>query len=71
MTLRNSEYRITSSSSTGRFHYYFARDAGGWYQITALDHRHRATAEQVLNHLLPALAALNPNVRAAVTHLGG
>ena len=34
MTLRNTEFRITFSSKTGRFHYYFAKDAGGWYQVS-------------------------------------
>ena len=66
MTLRNTEYRISfSSKKTGRFYYYFARDKGGWYQVTAAGNRHRATAEQVLNHVLPALANVKPN--AAIT----
>lgn len=70
MRLRNSDYRITFSSTSGRFYYYFARDDDGWYQITALEHKHRATAEQVLNHVLPALAHVKPNVVITVTHLG-
>jgi hypothetical protein len=56
MTLRNTEYRITFSSKAGRFYYYFAKDGSGWYQVTAAGNRHTATAEQVLNHILPALA---------------
>ena len=56
MTLRNTEYRISFSSKAGRFYSYFARDGSGWYQITAAGNRHKATAEQVLNHILPALA---------------
>jgi hypothetical protein len=67
--LRNSDYRITFSSLSGRFYYYFAKD-DGWYQITALDHEHRTTPEQVLNHVLPALAHVKPNVAIKVTHLG-
>lgn len=62
MTLRNTEFRITFSSKAGRFHYYFAKGGGGWYQITAAGNRHKATAEQVLNHLLPALAEVEPGV---------
>ncbi len=54
MTLRNMEHRITFSSKRGSFYYYFAKDASGWYQITAAGNRHKATAEQVLNHVLPA-----------------
>ncbi len=63
MTLRNTEFRITFSSKTGRFYYYFARDARGWYQVTAAGNRHKATAEQVLNHVLPALAEVEPGAR--------
>ena len=56
MILRNTEYRITFSSDADRFYYYFAKDDSGWYQITSAGNRHKATAEQVLNHLLQALA---------------
>lgn len=55
MTLRNTEFGITFSSKTSRSYYYFAKDAGGWYQVTAAGNRRKATAEQVLNHVLPAL----------------
>jgi hypothetical protein len=63
MTLRNSEFRITFSSKTGRLYYCFAKDGGGWYQVTAAGNRHRATAEQVLNQILPALAEVEPGAR--------
>ena len=63
MTLRNTEFRITFSSKTGRFYYYFAKDVGGWYQVTAAGNRHQATADQVLNHMLPALAEIEPGAR--------
>jgi hypothetical protein len=75
MTLRNREFRITFSSKTGRFYYYFAKDAGGWYQVTVAGNRHKATAEQVLNHVLPALAEveagarLKPGVQIAVEYV--
>lgn len=68
MTLRNTEYRITFNSKTGRFYYYFAKDEGGWYQITAPGNRHKATAEQVLNHILPALAKVKPDVEVTVEY---
>ncbi len=64
MTLRNTEFRITFSSKSGRLHYYFAKDANGWYQVTAAGNRHQATAEQVLNHVLPALAEIEPGARS-------
>ena len=63
MTLRNTQFRITFSSKTGRLYYRFAKDSGGWYQITAAGNRHKATAEQVLNHVLPALAEVEPGTR--------
>lgn len=63
MALRNTQYRISFSSGTGRFYYYFAKDADGWYQLSAAGNRHKATAEQVLNHLLPALAKTQPGQR--------
>jgi hypothetical protein len=63
MTLRNTEFRITFRSRTGRFYYSFAKDASGWYQVTAAGNRHKATAEQVLNHVLPALAEIEPGAR--------
>ena len=63
MTLRNTEFRITFRSRTGRFYYYFAKDGGGWYQITSAGNRHKAMAEQVLNHVLPALAEVKPGAR--------
>jgi hypothetical protein len=71
MTLRNTEYRITFSSKPGRFYYYFAKDSSGWYQITSAGNRHKATAEQVLNHVLPALAEVKPDVRVTVEYLPG
>jgi hypothetical protein len=69
MTLRNTEYRITFSSKTGRFYYYFAKDGSGWYQITAPGNRHKATADQVLNHILPALAKVKPDVEVTVGYV--
>ena len=68
MTLRNTEYRITFSSKAGRFYYYFAKDGSGWYQITAPGNRHKATAEQVLNHILPTLAKVKPGVKVTVEY---
>jgi hypothetical protein len=69
MTLRNTEYRITFSSKAGRFYYYFAKDGSGWYQITAAGNRHKATAEQVLNHILPALAKVKPDVEVTAEYI--
>ncbi|HUK50626.1 MAG TPA: hypothetical protein VLV18_06275 [Terriglobales bacterium] len=43
----------------------YYRDKSGWLKMSARRRKFRATAEQVLNHLLPALAGLggpNPSV---------
>lgn len=69
MTLRNTEYRISFRSTRGGFYYYFAKDGRGWYQITAAGNRHKATAEQVLNHLLPALANVKRSVTVTVEYV--
>ena len=44
-------YLITKRGVTTRF----ARDSKGWVQTTPSGIKRRCTAEQVLNHLLPAL----------------
>ena len=45
-------YLITKHGVTTRF----ARDKKGWVQTAPSGIKRRCTAEQVLNHLLPALA---------------
>ena len=45
-------YLVTRNGVTTKF----ARDANGWVQTSPAGIRRRCTAEQVLNHLLPALA---------------
>lgn len=69
MTLRNTEYQITFSSEGDRLYYYFAKDENGWFQITSPGNRHAATAEQVLNHMLPVLAGVKPGVKLRVAHV--
>jgi len=69
MTLRNTEYRVTFTSRKDRFYYYFAKDHSGWYQITSAGNRHKATAEQVLNHILPALARVKRGVEVTVEYV--
>ncbi len=44
-------YLITKKGSTTKF----TRDAEGWAQVSPAGVVRRCTAEQVLNHLLPAL----------------
>lgn len=45
-----------------------ARDKHCWVKVSTRGNEFRATAEQVLNHLLPALAGLQPRVTVEVEH---
>lgn len=66
MDLTNASYVILmhTKSATERYH----RDKAGWVKVSTRGRTFRATAEQVLNHLLPALAGIKPNVTVEVRH---
>ena len=66
MKLTNDRYLI--SLGTTRFTERYYRDAAGWLKVSARGRTFRMTAEQVLNHLLPALAGIKPNVIVKVEH---
>jgi hypothetical protein len=38
-------------------------------QITAVGNRHKATGEQVLNHVLPALAKVKPGAKVTAEYV--
>ena len=64
MKKTNDTYCIVFDGKRTRERYY--RDREGWLKVSNRGRVFRATAEQVLNHLLPALAfadRLNLNVR--------
>jgi len=44
------------------------RDGRPWVKVSVRGNEFRATAEQVLNHMLPALAGVNPKVSVEVQH---
>jgi len=66
MDLSNESYviLISSRNSTGRYY----RDRTGWVKESSRGRKFRATAEQVLNHLLPALAGVKPGLTIRVEH---
>ena len=64
--LTNDCYTIVLRGGNWTERYY--RDADGWLKHSARGRKFRATAEQVLNHLLPALAGVKPNVTVAVEY---
>ena len=66
MNLTNDSYVILISTKTATERYY--RDKSGWVKESTRGRTFRATAEQVLNHVLPALAGLKPNVTIKVEH---
>lgn len=66
MKLTNDSYVISIGTKNFTERYY--RDKSGWMKVSARDRKFRITAEQVLNHLLPALAGLKPNLNVKVEH---
>jgi hypothetical protein len=68
MKLTNNSYVILigTNNFTERYH----RDKTGWLKISARGRTFRMTAEQVLNHILPALADVKPGLTIKVEHKG-
>lgn len=60
MKLTNDSYTIHIGTKNFTERYY--KDEKGWVKISAKGNTFPMTAEQVLNHLLPALADLKPHV---------
>jgi hypothetical protein len=66
MNLTNDSYVVLISTPNFTERYY--RDKTGWLKISARGRTFRMTAEQVLNHVLPAVAGIKPNVTIKVEH---
>jgi hypothetical protein len=66
MKLTNDSYVILIGTKNFTERYY--RDKTGWLKVSAPGRKFRMTAEQVLNHLLPALAGMKPKLTAKVEH---
>jgi hypothetical protein len=54
MKMTNDSYCVTLRGKRTRERYF--RDKSGWLKVSTRGREFRMTAEQVLNHLLPALA---------------
>jgi hypothetical protein len=67
MRLTNDSYVVSISSRTGRTERYY-RDEAGWVKVSMRGRAFRMTAEQVLNHVLPAMAGVKPGVTIKVEH---
>lgn len=68
MNLKNDTYVIFIGTENFTEKYY--KDKKGWLKISARGRKFRMTAEQVLNHLLPAAARVKPGVILKVEHHG-
>jgi hypothetical protein len=66
MKLTNDSYLILIGTKNFTERYY--RDKAGWLKVSARGRKFRMTAEQVLNHVLPAGAGIKPNVFIRVEH---
>ena len=66
MDLTNDSYVIVIGTKNFTERYY--RDKAGWLKVSARGRKFRATAEQVLNHVLPAVAGIKPKVTIKVEH---
>ncbi len=66
MKLTNDSYII--SIGTKNFTETYFRDKDGWVKISAKGNKFRMTAEQLLNHLLPAVSGIKPGLTWRVEH---
>ncbi len=66
MNLKNESYVILMGTKKFTEKYY--KDENGWVKISAKGKVFRMTAEQVLNHLLPAVAGVKSNIILTVEH---
>jgi hypothetical protein len=66
MRFTNDCYLVTLQFNAGAEHYY--RDGDRWTKLTTRGRRMPATAEQVMNHLLPALAGVKRGIEVRVQH---
>ena len=66
MKLTNDSYTIFLG--TKNFTEKYFKDKKGWVKISSKGNKFRMTAEQVLNHLLPAISGVKPNIILKVEH---
>ncbi len=66
MKLTNDRYTILLGAKNFTERYY--RDKAGWLKVSARGRKFRLTAEQILNHVLPVLAGIKPNLNIKVEH---
>ncbi len=67
MNLKNESYVVYIGTKNFTEKYY--KDKNGWVKISAKGKEFRMSAEQVLNHLLPAVAGVKRGLVFKVEHL--
>lgn len=67
--LTNDSYVISIDTKNATERYF--RDEKGWVKVSTRGREFRATAEQVLNHLLPAMSGVKPHLTVKVEHRDG
>ena len=66
MKLTNDRYTIFLGTKNFTERYY--KDKNGWLKVSARGKEFRMTAEQVLNHLLPALSGIKSNLKIKIKY---
>lgn len=66
MKLTNDSYKILIG--TKNFTESYFREKDGWVKISAKGNKFKMTSEQVLNHILPAMAGIKKNLFIKVEH---
>lgn len=66
MNLKNDSYVIYMG--TKNFTEKYFKDKDGWLKISATGKVFRMTAEQVLNHLMPAIAGVKKGLSVKIEH---
>lgn len=66
MKLTNDRYTILLGTKNFTERYY--QDEKGWLKVSSRGKTFRMTAEQVLNHLLPVLSGIKPDLKLKVEY---
>ncbi len=67
MNVKNTQFKINLILKSGKIQS-FKRKKDKWEQTSTAGRHHPATAEQVLNHMLPVLAKKKKNVTLEVKY---
>jgi hypothetical protein len=68
--MKNTQFKINLILKSGKVQS-FRKKKDGWEQTSTAGRLHPATAEQVLNHMLPVLAKKKKNVTLEVKYYKG